>query len=57
MRFSDREERAFADIFGYDGLSPFEEKRMKAMRDANEMLDCRDPDHKGCPACNPEDEE
>ena len=30
---------------GYDGLSPFEERRLAARRMANDMLDPRDPDY------------
>lgn len=30
---------------GYDGPSPFEERRLAARRRANDMLDDRDPDY------------
>ena len=30
---------------GYDGLSPFEERRLAARKRANDMLDQRDPDY------------
>lgn len=30
---------------GYDGPSPFEERRLAAKRRANDMLDPRDPDY------------
>lgn len=46
----------FDSVFGYDGPSPFEEKRMKARRDAN-PADCRDPDHTGCESCQENDDE
>jgi len=39
---------------GYDGPSPFEERRQANRRRRNGMLDCRDPDHTGCPSCDPE---
>jgi hypothetical protein len=39
MRFSEAVEA------GYDGLSPFEERRLAARRRANDMLDSRDPDY------------
>ena len=30
---------------GYDGASPFEERRLAARKRANDMLDPRDPDY------------
>jgi hypothetical protein len=38
-------ESDFDSVFGYDGLSPFEERRLAARRRANDMLDSRDPDY------------
>jgi len=53
MRYSD------AVDAGYDGPSPFEERRMAARKRQNDMLDCRDPDHdpRLCEICSGEDED
>lgn len=44
---------------GYDGPSPFEERRHRKRVELNSMLDCRDPDHDTsiCPHCNPEEQD
>lgn len=44
---------------GYDGPSPFEERRHRNRVMRNNMLDCRDPDHDSslCPHCNDEDDD
>ena len=44
---------------GYDGPSPFQEKRRNALIAQNNLLDCRDPDHDPdqCPSCRAADEE
>ena len=44
---------------GYDGPSPWEERRFRNRIHRNNMIDCRDPDHNTdlCPNCNPEIED
>jgi len=53
MRYEDAVEA------GYDGPSPFEERRHRNRVASNNALDCRDPDHdpRLCPWCSGEEED
>jgi hypothetical protein len=42
---------------GYDGPSPFNERRKAAQKRKNDALDCRDPDHDPCEFCTDNDED